>query len=77
MLEKTARARALAGSVPVSESAAEALKTQFKPRPEHGDAQHGVDAAKSAWQEAIERNAAEAERLAREVLTAAGQGGGA
>lgn len=77
MLAKTARARVLAGSVPVSESAAEALKTQFTPRPEHGDAQHGVAPAKSAWRETIERNAAKAERLAREVLTAAGQGGGA
>ncbi|MGX2038889.1 ABC transporter substrate-binding protein [Methylocaldum sp. MU1018] len=75
--EKTARARALAGSVPVSEAAADVLKNQFKPRSGQGDAQHGVDAAKSAWHESIERNAAEAERLAREVLERAGQGGGA
>jgi phosphoglycerate transport regulatory protein PgtC len=75
--EKTARARALAGGVPVSELGADVLKSQFTRRSGQGDDQHRVDAAKSAWRESIERNAAEAERLAREVLEGVGKGGGA
>lgn len=67
-----ARARALAGSVPVSETAV--LQGTFAPGSGPGDGRLPADALR--WREQLQHNAAEAERWARAVLERAGRGGG-
>ena len=69
--EQAARARALAGRVPVSEAEAEGLTGLVAPSSGKDEAQRRSEAAKAKWRESLARYAAEAERLAREVLETA------